>query len=873
MVGSVELRERFLQFFKNRGHHVLPSAPLIPQDDPTLLFVNAGMVPFKDIFTGRSKAKFNQVTTSQKCVRAGGKHNDLENVGRTARHHVFFEMLGNFSFGAYFKEQACLYAYEFLTKELGLAEDKLTVTIFGGEGELPADEECGRIWHEIVGVPKSRIKRMGAKDNFWSMGDTGPCGPCTEIHYSRANTASFGDEDDVTMEVWNLVFMQFERMADSSLIPLPAPCVDTGMGLERLCTVVNGLSSNYDSDLLKPYIDFVATKLKKDYHNSNSDDDVSMRVIADHCRATAFLIADGVVPGNEGRGYVLRRIMRRAIRHGAKCGFSEVFFYEVCALVSDHMGKPYPELVRAKDLIAKVVKLEEESFRKTLDRGLELFNQHKDSAKSGQKFSGAMAFRLYETYGFPADLTENLAEEAGLTIDWDEFEAAKLAHERASTGGLGIKSVDAVVRALNEELAPTIFIGDHQVSKKSKVIAILQNGKRTNQLLVGETGQVIMEQTPFYGESGGQVGDSGHLNGSNCKAIVLDTKKVFDIHIHEVEVSEGSLSVDALVTGSINKVRREAIRKHHSVTHLLHAALRQELGNHVTQKGSLVDENRTRFDFSHFESLSVDELNRVEHVVNSWIMSNELAHSEFMSLEKAKLSGAMALFGEKYAEEVRVIAMGGHSVELCGGTHVDRTGDIGPFRIVSESSLSAGVRRIEAVAGFKALASFKADGALLKQVAVDLSTSVDQVPARVKALADELVQLRSKLSAISTGAFSVKAKEIANSARAIQGANLVTWSLGTLNSSEELRSFADLIRDNLESGVVVLGAQINGKAALLVAVTKDLQKRFHAGNLIKELAPIIGGKGGGRPDLAQAGGPQTEEIDNALNAVEKICFQ
>lgn len=875
MVSSKELRSQFLSFFESKGHKVVASSPLLPKDDPTLLFVNAGMVQFKDVFTGKEKRPYTRATTSQKCVRAGGKHNDLENVGRTARHHTFFEMLGNFSFGDYFKEEACLYAWEFLTQVLKLDPSKMTVTVFGGEGTLPADDEAERIWRDVVGLPAHAISRKGAADNFWAMGDTGPCGPCTEIHYDRsAIKSTFGGDDaegDTTMEFWNLVFMQFERKADGTLIPLPAPSVDTGMGLERLCTIINGYSSNYETDLLKPFVQKAATLSHKTYTASDSEDDVSMRVIADHSRATCFLIADGVLPSNEGRGYVLRRIMRRAIRYGSRLGLNQLFFHEVCGEVVQHMGSVYPELKTAAALIQKVVMLEEETFRKTLDRGLTLFQESSAHLARGQKLDGGLVFKLYETYGFPSDLTTILAEENGLEIDWPQFEAAKTAHEKASAGGLGLVGVDDVYKELSERLGATEFFGDRNIVAQGKVLALLKDGIEVSTLSAGESGGLILDKTSFYGEAGGQVGDSGFLENDHCRMLVQDTKKFGSSIVHMVTVEKGSVKASDLLTCRIDGDRRENIRRHHSVTHLLHAALRELLGSHVIQKGSLVAPDRLRFDFSHFEALTSTDIAAIEDLVNKWIMENAETHAEQMSLDEAKSKGAMALFGEKYGERVRVVEMGPHSTELCGGTHVHRTGDIGFFQITSEGPLSAGVRRIEALAGTLAAQHARKQFEQVKSLSQTLGVSADNLEGRANLLLEDLKSARREIEGWQSKAAAAKASQKVGHARVVNGVKVVTEQVESSGDMKALHDYADKLRDHLQSGVVVLGSETgDGKCSVLVALTKDLTSRYHAGKMVARLAEIIGGKGGGRPDFAQAGGTKPEALKQALEAVDSL---
>lgn len=848
---SRQIRQKFLDFFKSKNHQIIASSPLLPHDDPTLLFVNAGMVQFKDVFTGKETRPYKRATSSQKCVRAGGKHNDLENVGRTARHHTFFEMLGNFSFGDYFKQEACAYALEFLTEVLKMDRSKLFITVFGGEGNLPADTEAEEIWKNL-GIPAEQISRKGAADNFWSMGDIGPCGPCSEIHYDRGE----GDEEgDRMMEFWNLVFMQYERKADGSLIPLPAPSVDTGMGLERICTILNNLSSNYDCDLLKPLVDACAQKSGKQYTNSDSEDDVSMRVIADHSRATAFLISDGILPSNEGRGYVLRRIMRRAIRHGAQLGFDRIFFHEICDLLVQQYQAVYSELKQAQALIQKVVSQEEESFRKTLRRGLELFEQTTSKLQSGDILEGAVVFKLYETYGFPADLTEVLAKEKNLQIDWPDFEKAKKLHEKASASDLGLSGVADIYKELAEKFGPTPF--EDMPRAQVEVTAVLE-------------GEILLKSTPFYAESGGQVGDTGFLQNKTSRIQIRDTKKIAGLHIHQIQILSGTVTAGDHFEALVDWERRAEIRRHHSATHLLQSALRKILGEHLTQKGSLVSSEKLRFDFSHFEPIRAEQILEIENQVNLWILENKPAHFEIMPLEEAKQKGAMALFGEKYGDQVRVMQIGPHSTELCGGTHVSRTGDIGSFRITSEGPLAAGVRRMEAVVGRAALAYAQNEHASLNTLSKILGVSVSGLSERVHLLNSELKESRQQLEQLQSKESSHKASLLVQKARTIHGVKVISEKLENIDP-KLLQNYADELRHHLKSGLVVLGLQTApDKCSILVALTPDLSTRFHAGKLITQLAQIIGGKGGGRPDFAQAGGTKPEKLEGALLQIDSL---
>jgi len=872
-IASHRLRSAFLQFFKQHKHHVEQSAPLIPHDDPTLLFVNAGMVPFKNVFTQKEQRPYTRATSSQKCVRAGGKHNDLENVGQTARHHTFFEMLGNFSFGDYFKEEAITLAWKFLTEELKLDKSRLSVSVFAGDDQVPPDLEAEKIWSQKIGLPPSKIRRLGRADNFWQMGDTGPCGPCTEIHYDRKDDiVGFGtsDDDDRNIEIWNLVFMQYEQLPDGTLKPLPALSVDTGMGLERLACVVNNLPSNYDTDLLRPLISIAEKLSQKTYTSSPSLDDMAMRVIADHARATAFLIADGLTPSNEGRGYVLRRIMRRAIRFGAYLGLNEPFFHVVTLGVCDNMGAAYGELLEAKNLIEKVVFQEEESFRKTLDRGLSLFNTQTSGLKAGDELSGEMVFKLHETYGFPPDLTEDLAKARNLVINWPEFEASKQAHEQKSGSGLGLKGVDDIFLSLSERLGKTVFL-DASAEAELLVQALLVNNQEVEALHQGQSGFVITPESCFYAESGGQVGDTGTLKSKDFDAEVLDTKKIAGLTLHSVSILRGDLRIGDRVKAYVDWPRRLAIQRNHSATHLLHSALRQILGTHVVQKGSLVAQERLRFDFAHFEALNASQLKNVEDLVNTWILANEKAVVHTMTIEQAKTHGALALFGEKYEKQVRVLDMGSHSIELCGGTHCSRTGDIGSFRIIGEGPLAQGIRRLEAVTGMGTINYSRHNEYLLKELSKKLESPKEELPKRLDHILSQLKSAEQAIKSNTTSGLKERAHKSAALAQNFGSTKFVSEIVAHLDNPEDLRLYADIIRDALGSGVVALVLkQEHHKCLILVAATKDLAKSVHAGKIIANIAPIIGGKGGGRPDFAQAGGNNFGAASEALKQIERL---
>ncbi len=859
MSTSAELRASFLDYFAERGHQRVPSSPLVPANDPTLLFTNAGMVQFKDVFLGRERRDYSRAVSSQRCVRAGGKHNDLENVGYTARHHTFFEMLGNFSFGDYFKREAIEYAWDYLTRVLALPPERLWVTVFTD------DEEAARIWLDGIGVDPARFSRCGAKDNFWSMGETGPCGPCSEIFYDHGAGIAGGppgseDEDgDRFVEIWNLVFMQYNRDADGNLTPLPSPSVDTGMGLERLAAVMQGVHSNYEIDLFEHLITAAAEAT-----GCEDTNDYSLRVIADHIRATAFLIADGVAPGNEGRGYVLRRIMRRAIRHGYRLGCSEPFFHRLVAPLVGEMGAAYPELAAARSHVERVIRIEEERFAETLDHGMRILDDTIAGLK-GNEIPGEAVFRLYDTYGFPADLTADIARERGLTVDMDGFER-EMGHQRqraraASQFGVG-QNADFDFQGESD------FRGYDRLEETGTLVALYQDGVACETLGEGEEGLVILDVTPFYAESGGQVGDRGRLGTETARFEVLDTRKQGDGAIcHVGRVTSGRLSVGDQVDARVDAGRRRATALNHSATHLLHAALRQVLGEHVQQKGSLVGPDRLRFDFSHFEGLSRDQLLAIERMVNREIRENHAVETRIMDLADAKASGALALFGEKYAEQVRVLRMGGFSTELCGGTHVRAVGDIGLFKIVSEGGIASGVRRIEAVTGATALDWIEADedrllrlAGLLKGAREDVDQRVAQLLERNRRLEREVEQLKTRLAASAGQDLAAQAVEIGGIkvlAARLEGAD-----------PKGLRNTLDQLKDKLGSAVVVLATETDGKVSLVAGVTKDLTDRLKAGDLIREVAARVGGKGGGRPDMAQAGGTDPAGLPKALELVD-----
>ncbi len=876
-----EIRKRFLDFFASRGHRVVASSPLIPQNDPTLLFTNAGMVQFKDVFTGKERREYSRAATCQKCLRVSGKHNDLENVGRTARHHTFFEMLGNFSFGDYFKREAIRYAWEFLTGHLGLDPDRLWVTIY------ERDDEAERLWLEETPVPASRIVRCGEKDNFWAMGDTGPCGPCSEIHYDQGpgiypcpDPDRCGPECDCDrfLELWNLVFMQYERSADGTMTPLPKPSIDTGMGLERVTAVVQRVHSNYDTDLFRPLVDRTA-ELAGVRYGQREDTDVSLRVVADHIRATVFLIADGVLPSNEGRGYVLRRIMRRAMRHGRLLGFEEPFFHRVSAAVVDQMEGAYPELSDKRAYIAKIILNEEERFARTLDRGLQILEDEVRRLQSqGQSVvPGEVVFRLYDTYGFPVDLTADIVRDRGFTLDQQGFEAAMEAQRekaRAAWKGSGEQAVAGVYRELEASGVASRFCGYERLECAARVVALVKDGRRVAEAAQGDAVEIVLDESPFYGESGGQVGDTGSLTADGFHVEVERASRPLpDLIVLHGRVVRGRVREGDSALAQVHAGLRFATAQNHSATHLLHAALRQVLGDHVKQAGSLVAPDRLRFDFTHFQPMTREEIRRVEQIVNRWVQENLPVTTAEQSFEEARAQGVIALFGEKYGDTVRVVRMGGVSAELCGGTHATRTGDIGLFKILSEAGVAAGVRRIEAATGERALARVFELEDRIEEIARLAKAPADELPDRVRRLLDRTRELERELRALRAQMAGAGRRDVLAQAQDVNGVKVLATRVPA-QDPKAMREFADGLRDRLRSGVVVLGAEADGKALLLVTVTKDLSGRIRAGELIRPLAAIVGGRGGGRPELAQAGGPDPSQLDRALEAaaaeVEKI---
>ena len=856
-MSTAKLRKTFLDFYASKQHQIVPSSSLVPGNDPTLLFTNAGMVQFKDVFLGAESRPYTRATSSQRCVRAGGKHNDLENVGYTARHHTFFEMLGNFSFGDYFKVEAIQFAWQFLTEVIQLPKEKLWVTVY------TEDDEAADIWINQIGVSPDRVSRIGAKDNFWSMGDTGPCGPCTEIFYDHGEDIFGGppgtpDEDgDRYIEIWNLVFMQFNRHADGTMEPLPKPSVDTGMGLERIAAILQGVHSNYEIDIFKNLISSAAAVT-----NATDLEDKSLRVVADHIRSCAFLIVDGVMPSNEGRGYVLRRIIRRAVRHGNKLGATGSFFHKLVASLINEMGDAYPELAKQQAIVEKVLRIEEEQFSKTLDRGLVILEDSLKSLK-GTVIPGDLVFKLYDTYGFPSDLTADVARERELTIDEDGFKAA-MQVQRETAQKAGKFGTD-----YNEQLKSdhtTSFKGYQNDHISSTVIELFANGENTSVLEDGQEGIVILDRTTFYPESGGQIGDAGTIKVTGGEFVVTNTTKLGNAIAHQGKVV-GSIGLNDRVEAQIDVARRDSVRKNHTATHLLHEALRQVLGEHVTQKGSLVGPERLRFDFSHFEGVTKEELLKIEALVNTEIRRNLDLNTELMQIDEAKEKGAMALFGEKYDDEVRVVSIGDFSIELCGGTHVNRIGDIGLFKLVSESGIAAGVRRIEAVTGIAALDHINAQAEVLNKIASLVKADSNSALDKVSALVDKAKGLEKEISQLNDKLASAAGASLLDSVVDINGVKVLIANVeGT--ESKALRGMVDDLKVKLNSGIIVLGVAAGAKVSLIAGVTKDLTGQFKAGELVNFLAQQVGGKGGGRPDMAQAGGSQPENLTTALDSVQ-----
>ena len=907
MTGN-ELRQSFLDYFRERGHMIVRSSPLVPGDDPTLLFTNAGMNQFKGVFLGEEKRDYRRAVSAQKCVRAGGKHNDLENVGRTARHHTFFEMLGNFSFGDYFKKEAIEYCWDLLTEKWGLPKERLKATVFTD------DDDAFQLWKSIAGLSDDRILRLGEKDNFWAMGDTGPCGPCSEMHFHQGDHLPCAEEQaggkclgpacecDRWLEIWNLVFMQFNRDASGKLTPLPKPSIDTGMGLERLAAIMQGKMSDYDTDLFRPLIGHVE-RLSKVTYGASIEHDVSMQVIADHARAATFLITDGVTPSNEWRGYVLRRIMRRAMRHGRMLGLAEPFLWDVTRTVVEIMGAAYPEIVEAQGRVADVVKQEEERFAETLDLGMAKIREYilnnggnvqvetppgvrppAHQVASGavgpvgmpKVVDGKFLFTLYDTHGFPTDLAEEVFEEKGWSVPPEalqQFEAEMEAQrERARAGASFGTTHDAdgsveIYRQLSTQIPKPQFLGYSELASPARILALVAEGKRLSEAGQGQTVEIILDRTPAYAESGGQMGDTGTIVAREGRGAIEDTYyRSSQLIVHRVRVTEGRLRENEEVAVSVESRRRQGLKLHHTGTHLLHAALRRILGTHVAQAGSLVAPDHLRFDFSHGAAVKDSEVEKVEDLVNEHVQANIVVTPAEMDLQEALKSGAMALFGEKYGDRVRVIRIGDFSTELCGGTHLEATGQIGLFKVVSEGAVASGVRRVEAVTGDAALRHVGREEQALRESAGLLKIPPLELPRRLQKLLDEQKQLEKQLQQLEARLAKGRAQELAASARVIAGVPVLAARLDGLDA-DGLRSVVDTLRERMSSGVICLGSSVDGKVTLVASVSKDLTKRFPAGKLVQEVAPMVGGKGGGRPDLAQGGGTDASRLDEALASV------
>ncbi|HTI57313.1 MAG TPA: alanine--tRNA ligase [Verrucomicrobiae bacterium] len=882
MTGS-EIRARFLDYFRRRGHTVVRSSPLVPAQDPTLLFTNAGMVQFKSVFLGEERREYVRAASAQKCVRAGGKHNDLENVGRTARHHTFFEMLGNFSFGDYFKEDAIRFCWELLTGELGLPKDRLKATVFTD------DDDAFALWKSVAGLGDDRILRLGEKDNFWAMGDTGPCGPCSEVHFHQGDHLPCAEEMagracqgaacdcDRWLEVWNLVFMQFNRDASGKMTPLPKPSIDTGMGLERVAAVLQGKLSSYDTDLVRPLITRVEALCGKTY-GRDEEADVSMRVIADHARAATFLITDGVTPSNEWRGYVLRRIMRRAMRHGRMLGLEAPFLWDVTGSVVGLMGDAYPEIREAQARVAETVRQEEERFAETLDLGMARIREYVDAHRSDphRVVDGRFLFTLYDTHGFPSDLAQEVLQDAGFPVTeatQRTFDAEMEAQRERARAGASFAAGEpgdptvAIYQQLSTQLGKPEFLGYGALAAPARVLALVADGQRRREARQGETVEIILDRTPAYAESGGQQGDTGLMVGREGQGTIQDTyHRGSQLIVHRVAVTQGHLREGEEVAVSVESRRRQGLRQHHTGTHLLHAALRRVLGTHVAQAGSLVAPDHLRFDFSHGASVKDSEVEAVESLVNEQVQANIVVSPAEMDLQEALKSGAMALFGEKYGDRVRVIRIGDFSTELCGGTHLDATGQIGLFKVTDEGAVASGVRRIEAVTGEPALAHVGREEAALRESAGLLKIPPLELPRRLAALLEDQKRLEKQLAQLESKLARSQAGDLVAAAREVAGVPVLAARLDGLDP-DGLRSVVDTLRDRLPSGVIVLGSAVDGKVSLVAAVSKDLMKRFPAGRLVQEVAKMVGGGGGGRPDLAQAGGKDASKLDEALATV------
>jgi alanyl-tRNA synthetase len=870
-----DLRKLFLDYFSSRGHKVVPSSSLVPKNDPTLLFTNAGMVQFKGLFLGEEMREYKRAVTSQKCVRAGGKHNDLENVGHTARHHTFFEMLGNFSFGDYFKQDAIAFAWEFLTTVVNLPKEKLWVTVYKD------DDEAFELWQKVAGVKPERIVRLGEKDNFWAMGDTGPCGPCSEILIDQGEEISCGKpgcavgcDCDRYLEIWNLVFMQYNRDATGKLTPLPRPSIDTGMGLERLSSVCQRVKSNFETDLFQPIIKQIAALAGVPYHKDEQTD-ISYQVCADHLRAMTFLISDGVLPSNEGRGYVLRRIIRRASRYGRLIGITKPFLYRLTGAVVDVMRGAYPELADSREHVAKVVLLEEERFGATLDSGLALLNEAVAKLKAEKKamIPGDVLFKLYDTFGFPLDLVSDMARDLHLEIDEEGYRKAMQEQRdkaRAAWAGSGEEKIKPVYKEVASGVRKTVFTGYDLLEGTAEIAAIIKGDRKVTEVNEGDEAEIILDQTPFYGESGGQVGDKGELLGEAAKFAVTDTvKPVEGLVVHKGTVKKGGFKIGDAVLARVEAEERLDTVRHHTATHILHATLRSVLGEHVKQSGSLVAPDRLRFDFTHYTALTEREKERVEQLVNERIIENHPVETKVMDIDQAIATGAMALFDEKYGDKVRVVSVRDVSRELCGGTHAKASGDIGLFKIVSEVGIAAGVRRIEALAGRRAYQAVKKEEQSLREIAELFKASDPDVVGRVERLMGQLRDTEKELEKLKHKEQASRAGDIISEARQINGVKVLVKRVDNMEQ-KDLRDFGDKLRDRLGTGILALGSAKDGKVSLIVMVSKDLAAKYHAGNIIKEMAALLGGTGGGKSDMAQAGGKDPGKLDAALEALYDI---
>ncbi|MFW5998872.1 MAG: alanine--tRNA ligase [Halanaerobiaceae bacterium] len=866
-----ELRKSFLEFFKEKDHLIRPSAPLVPENDPTLLWINAGMAPFKPYFSGKATPPKSRMATSQKCIRT----NDIKNVGKTARHQTFFEMLGNFSFGDYFKKEAIIWSWEFVTEVLNFDKDRLWITIYKN------DDEAFDLWNNEVGVDEDRIVRMDKDENFWQHG-TGPCGPCSEIHYDRGREYSNGEEDviggegDRFLEIWNLVFTQYEYTDEGEYKQLPRKNIDTGMGLERVASILQGVDSNFETDLLKPIIDDIEEKTSFKY-KSSEEVTMTYRVIADHIRAITMAISDGVLPANEGRGYVIRRLLRRAVRYGGKIGFQQPFLYKLVPVVNQIMSGGYPDLMKQEDQIQNIVKSEEKSFFETLEQGLDILQSMINELKEqdNQVLSGKKAFKLYDTYGFPLDLTREILEENNLKVDEDTFteemnKQKKRARKARDDFGFSGSKVKKVYREIKTKIKSVDFVGYRNLVIETDIEAIVKDEKEVDILKAGEEGEIILKRTPFYAESGGQVGDLGIIEDNCNLGQVINTYEKAELIVHKVKVEKGEFRINQFVKARVFEGRRKATARNHSCTHLLHKALKEVLGEHVNQSGSLVAPERLRFDFSHFSSLTEEEIEKVEYKVNKSIINNYSVETMETTIEKAKDMGAVALFGENYGEQVRVVKMGNYCIELCGGTHVSFTGEIGLFKIISESGVASGTRRIEGVTGFKALEYIKDRDKIIENIATSLSTDQDKILDRIRNLLEEKKNLERKIRSLKDRLSNYKVEELKTNIKEVEGISLLAEGLEEIDN-DGLRKMVDKLKNDLESGIIVLGSKLEGKVIFVAAVTEDLiEKGFHAGNLIGKVAKITGGGGGGRPDMAQAGGSKTEKLEEALNQVENF---